>query len=226
MLEQKCTLIEAATELKRGMFIHLHHYVNKYGEIQDVTVHADASYENTHKRSAEMLDNIEKDENFSIKIIRNAWIDGQGNEHNCKAKDRVLKTGIKETITTKDKDFAEAISKVRKSIVDPNKVTDNMEKIGNSTYDNKETGKIYLRNVLIHSKIVIQEGVYPTSCSERVNVIVDAIKDILPIGGYRAYVLDDEMVTMPDGITKLPRFEYIALMGDKVSSSSSSEEKV
>lgn len=224
MLEQKISLIEATASLKGGMFIHLHHYVNKYGEIQDVTVHADANYENTHKRSAEMLDVLEKDENFSIDIIRNTWLDGQGNEHNRKAKDRVLKTGIKETITAGDKDLAEAFSKVRKGILDPNKVTDNMEKIGNSTYDNKETNKIYLRNVLVHSKIVVKEGVYPISCSERVNVIADAIRDMLPIGSYRAYTLDDEQVTMPDG-THLPRFEYIALMGDKVSSSSSEEEQ-
>jgi hypothetical protein len=223
MLEQKCTLIEAANGLKAGMFIYIHGYVNKYGEKQNVTVHADASYERTHQRSAEKLDALEKDEKLSFEIVRNAWVDAQGLEYNRKAKGRTLKESIKEVITIKDKDFAEAVSKVRKGIIDPKKVTDNFEKVANSTYDNAETGKTYLRNVLIHNKFVVKQGEYPVSCSERVNVISDAIREMLPVGGYRTYVLDDETVNMPDG-SKEPRFEYIALMGDQVSSSSSSED--
>ena len=72
---------------------------------------------------------------------------------------------------------------------------------------------------------VDEQGKYPGSCSERVNVIKKAIIDMLPVGGYRTYILDDEIVEMVDGSFQ-PRFEHIALMKDKVSSSSSSEEQV
>ena len=237
MLENKVNLVEAAEGLKGGMFIHLHGYCKNevrkvdgvekvvYSQKSNVTLHADANYKLTHKRSAEMLDIIEKDENLSFPITRNAWIDAAGVEYTRKkGNERTLKEGIKEIVTIHDKDFSEAVAKARKGIIDPRKVTDNMEKISGSTYDNEVTGKTYLRNVLVQSKMSVDEqGKYPESCSERVNVIKKAIVDMLPVGAYRSYTLDDEVVEMVDG-TKYPRFEYISLMGDKVSSSSSSEE--
>jgi len=236
MLEQKVTLMEAADGLKGGMFVHIKGYCKNevrkvdgvekvvYSQKSNVTLHADINYERTHQRSAEILDVIEKDETLSLPIIRNTWVDEAGVEYNRKAKGRTLQEGIKEVITIHDKDFAEAVAKARKSIIDPRKVTDNMEKVAKSTYDNEITGKTYFRNVLVQDKVSVDEqGKYPESCSERVNVIKNAIIDLLPVGGYRTYILDDETVEMVDG-TKCPRFEYIALMGDKVSSSSSSEE--
>jgi len=223
MFEQKCNLIEATEKLKAGMFVHIHGYINSHGEKQNATFHADANYENTHKRSAEMLDKIEQDESLSFEIVRNAWIDAKGIEYKNKAKDRTKKLGIKETITIHDKDFPEAVAKLRKSIIDPRKQTDNFEKVGKSTYDNSNTNKTYFRNVLVASKVVVVKGIYEPVCSARVNAIKDALKDMLPIGEYRQYVLDDEMVKVADG-TEAPRFEYVALMGESVSSSSSSDD--
>lgn len=224
MLEQRCTLITATESLKAGMFIHIHGYVNEHGEKSNVTVHADASYDSVYSRSAKQLDNIEKDESLSFEVSRNAWVDKDGNEYTRKANGRTLKTNIEEVITIKDKDFAEAVAKVRKGIVDPKKVTDNFEKVGNSVYDNNNTQKTYLRNVLVHEKVIVRQGCYPVSCSARVNVIADAIRSKLSVGQYRTYVLDDEYVTLSDG-SKEPRFEYVALMGDQISSSSSSSEE-
>jgi len=208
------------------MFVHIHGYINEHGEIQNATVHADASYDSVYSRSAEKLTAIENDTALSFDIVRNAWIDANGTEYNRKAKDRTLKTGIKETITPADQDFAEAVAKVRKGIVDPKTITNNMEKIGNSVYENEQTNRIYLRNVLIHNKTVVQAGKYDPVCSARINVISKAIRMMLPIGEYRTYILDDEMMDVEaDGkMTKLPRFEYVAIMGESVSSSSSSEE--
>jgi len=236
MLEQKVSLIEAANALKGGMFVHLHGYsTNKtkkedgvekvvFFEKSNVTVHADANYERTHQRSAEQLDEIEKDKQLNFTIVRNAWVDKDGNEYNRKAKGRTLKENIKENITAQDKDLPEAIAKVRKGIIDPRKVTDNMEKIAKSTFENEITGKIYFRNVLVEKKVSVEkQGEYPISCQERVNAIADAIRDMLPVGQYRTYILSDETVAKVDGSVE-PRFEYIDLMHDLVSSSSSSEE--
>ena len=236
MLEQKCTLIEAADGLKGGMFVFIKGYCKNevrkekvvYSEKSNVYVNADVSYERTYSRSAEMLTEIEKDPNLKLEVVRNTWVDKDGNEFDRKAKDRTLKENIKETITPADKDFAEAVAKVRKGIVDPKQVADNMEKVGKSTYDNANTGKTYFRNVLVNQKITVDEqGKYPVQCQKRVNAIADKIREMLPIGKYRNYVLDDEMVDMLDEkgeIYKSPRFEYIAIMKDHVSSSSSSEE--
>jgi hypothetical protein len=237
MLEQKVTLMEAADGLKGGMFVYIKGYCKNevrkvdgvekvvYSQKSDVTLNSDIDYENTHTRSAEMLDAIEKDETLSITITRNCWIDEQNNEYPNKAKGRTLKTGIKEVITIHDKDFLEAVAKVRKGILDPEKKTDNMEKVGNSVYDNAVTGKVYFRNVFVNKKVSIDEqGEYPISCQKRITAVCDAIRDMLPISKYRSYTLDDETVEMVDGSFQ-PRFEYVALCKDKVSSSSSSEEK-
>ena len=236
MLEQRCSLIEAADGLKGGMFVYIKGYCKNeirkidgvekvvYSQKSNVTLNADISYENTHQRSAEQLDIIEKNKALSFNITRNAWVDEQGVEYNRKKQGRKLVEGIKEVITIKDKDFADAVAKVRKSIIDPRKVTDNMEKIAKSTYDNAVTGRTYFRNVFVNNKVSIDEqGKYPISCSKRVNVIADTIRNMLPVGKYRTYILDDEVVEMVDG-THLPRFEYIALMSESISSSSSSEE--
>lgn len=223
MLENKCSIIEASEGLKAGMFVAIHGYINAHGEKQNAIVHADANYQNTHQRSAEMLDQIESDPEFSVSITRNAWIDPQGQEHTRKAKGRTLRTGITETVTRTDADFQAAIDRVRKGIIDPRKITDNFEKIARSLYENDNTGKVYLRNVLVHAKTVTKEGVYEPVCSERSRVIADAIRSKLPVGEYRSYILDDEMIDLPDG-TKAPRFEWVSLMGESVSSSTSSGE--
>ena len=232
MFEQKCNLIEATEKLKGGMFIHIHRYVNEYKEIANITVHADASYDSVYSRSYDKLNAIAKDENLSFEITRNSWLDADGTENTREKKGRTLKKNIKETITPKDADFAEAIAKVRKSIVDPKTVADNMNKVGKSVYENAETNKTYLRNVLIHQKIIVGKGNYPIKCSARLNVIANTIREMLPLGQYRTYILDDEIIDVPDipsdGIDigktkKVPHFEYVALMGESVSSSSSSD---
>ena len=210
--DQKLTLLEAVEALKSGRFIHIRKYENEHGEIANVTVHADASYNSVYSRSADKLTAIEADTALTFDIVRNAYYDATGTEYNRKAKDRTLKTGIKETITPKDNDWAEAIAKVRKSIVDPKTVTDNMEKIGTSVYDNANTNRTYLRNVLIHSKEIIKQGEYPVSCQARINAIADKVRAMLPLGQYRTYILEEG------------RFEYISVQGESVSSSSSSEE--
>lgn len=228
--EKKCSLIEATEGLKAGMFVHIHGYVSEHGEIQHATVHADAQYDSVYKRSAKQLDVIEKDTNLKLEINRNTWVDSKGTEYNRKAKDRTLKTGIKETVTPADPDFVEAIAKVRKSIVDPKTTTDNMVKIGNSIYDNPNTDRTYLRNVLIHSKTIVQQGDYPISCQARVNAITDTIRKMLPIAQYRTYILDANekvIVKVIENGAKIekmfPRFEYVSLMGAGISSSSSEE---
>jgi len=237
MLEQKTSLIEAANGLKGGMFVHIHGYCKNevrkvdgeeqvvFFEKSNVTLHADANYEATHKKSAEMLDAIETNPDLTFNITRNAWIDNDGNEYSRKAKGRTLKENIVETITAKDKDLAEAIAKARKGIIDPRHITDNFEKVAKSTYDNDVTGKTYMRNVLIGEKVSVEkQGKYPTPCQDRVNAIKDAIVDTLPVGKYRQYVLDDETVLDTD-CKEHPRFEYVSLMHEVVSSSSSSDDK-
>lgn len=231
MLEnnERATLIEAANALKSGMFVHIHGYVNKHGEKQNVTVHADANYDSVHARSLTKLNNVVADPDFKLEITWNFWQDAQGNRYERKAKGRTQVLGFKETVALDDPDMQEAIGKLRQSIVNPKEVETGFEQIAKSTYDNSNTGKTYFRNVLVCNKEIVDKGDYPVKCSQRVNVIRDAIEEMLPIGQYRCYVMEtNELVTVTRGegankaTTQVPRFEYVSIFHEKVESSSSS----
>jgi hypothetical protein len=226
MLEKRLTLKEAADAVKGGQFVHIHRYTNKYGEVSNVTVHAGASYENTHKQSLEKLAVIEADIGFQIEIERHFYQDAQGIEYLRNTKDGSRKPMTKkEVVKSDDQDLKEAIGKIRKSLLEPRKIESGFEKVSNSLYEHKN-GQLYLRNVLVASKTIVEAGIYPFSCSDRVNVIADAIREDLPIGKYRTYIIDDKPVEAraKDGATVLlPRFEYVSMAGEVTSSSSSSE---
>jgi len=225
--------VEIMNGLKSGMFVHIRGYVNEHGEKQNVTIHVDASYERTHVRSMEKLAEIEKDETVNLTITRHAWVDEAGTEYTRKAKGRTLKA-FTDIVNAKDPDWAQAIDKVRKGLEDPKAIVDNFEKVATSTYDNANTGRVYLRNVLVHSKTVVPlviDGqtiapLYPVTCSAKVNAIANAVRKMLPVGQYRTYIVDDKPVEIQVNgqMVNVPRYEYISLMGSQISSSSSSEE--
>ena len=226
---ERTTLIEAANALKRGMFVHIHGYVNEHGEKQNVTLHADASYDSVHARSLAKLDSLVANPDFNVEITWNFWQDNQGKRYNREAKGRTRVVGFKETVSASDPDLQEAVEKIRNSILTPKEVKTGFEKIAPSTFDNENTGKTYFRNVLIHHKEIVEKGTYPIKCSLRVNVIKDTIEKLLPIGQYRCYVLEaNEIVTITKEVNgvpttiQMPRFEYISIFHEQVSSSSSS----
>lgn len=224
MLEgiERTTLVEAAEALRGGQFVHIHGYVNEHGEKANITVHADSNYDSVHARSLAALNTIAADPNFRLEITWNFWQDAQGNRYNREAKGRTRVVGFKETVTAADPDMQEAIEKLRQSIINPKEVETGFEQIAKSTYDNANTGKTYFRNVLIHEKEVVSPGDYPIKCSKRVNVIRDAIEKLLPIGQYRCYILEtNELVKLANN-TEVPRFEYVSIFHEQVSSSSSS----
>jgi len=208
--EDKTTLIAAAEALKSGMFVHIHGYTNRYGEQSHVTVHADASYDSVHARSLTKLNELAATPDLTVEIVRNFYLDEAGKQYTRTAKGRSFVAGTKETVACQDPDFQEAIAKLRESITNPKAIANNYDKAAPGTFDNTKTGKTYFRNVLVSSKQIIVAGKYPDTCSARVNLIRDALQKMLPIGKYRTYTLDES------------KFDYISLMHEQVSSSSSS----
>jgi hypothetical protein len=96
--------------------------------------------------------------------------------------------------------FAEALIGVREGIVNPQQRDTGFSKDGQSTYSHDEAGDtVYLRDVLVvTSKLskdedgnFINQGEYAPRVREQneVSAIKDAIKDELPIGNYRAFIL-------------------------------------
>ena len=225
--EVKTSFIEAAAAVKAGRFISVRGYINSNGEKSNFVVHADSNYASVHERSAKMLKEIAADDSLALTFSRNFYTDENGMEHTRKAKGRTMRTKT-ETVGNKDPDFIAAVEKVMQGIVAPKEIEDNNEKLAGSLYENSQTNKVYLRNVLVHSKEIIRAGIYPVTCSSRVNCIADELRKMLPIEQYRSYVLSEETVDIKNDkgevIGKEPKLEYVALAGEKLTSSSSSED--
>jgi hypothetical protein len=230
--EEKTTLTNAANELNNGAFVHIHGYVNAEGEKSNVTFHAGANYERVHANSLVSLESLVSDPNLTIDICWNFWQDADGNRYSKKGKktdERESVIGFKETVSLSDPDCQQAIEELRKSITDPTKRTSdgNYEKIGKSVYENGYTGKVYFRNVLVHSKEVVEKIEYKPTYTTRVNAIKKELTNMLPVSKYRSYVIDtDATVTVKRGEeeVKIPKYEYISIFHERVSSSSSSSE--
>jgi len=168
-----------------GHYITVVGYTNRYGEVSTQQVHADANYSSVHERSIKKLDELEKD-THNIKITRNAWFDAAGVEYTRKAGGRERKE-VKDVITHSDVDRKTAFDKVRDGILNPKKT--GPEYVGSNSAFQLED-ECYLRNVLIASKTILKEGVYPITCQNRVNAIADWIRKQLPIGEYRQFKLN------------------------------------
>jgi hypothetical protein len=179
-------LREIIQSTQGGQFITINGYVNKYGEVTNQQVHADANYESVHERSIKKLDALEADTGLVVDIKRNAWFDSAGVEHTREAKGRVRKE-LQESVKAGDVDLKIAFDKVRQSILAPKK--DAGEYVGsNSAFQIED--ECYLHNVLVENKEVIKPGVYPITCKSKVSALVDWVKDQLPIGQYRTYKLN------------------------------------
>jgi hypothetical protein len=95
--------------------------------------------------------------------------------------------------------FAEALLGVREGIVNPQQRDTGFTKEGQSGYAHEDNDQFYIRDCLVVSSKVsvdehgrtINEGDYKPRTREQneVSAIKDAIKDELPIGNYRAFIL-------------------------------------
>lgn len=223
--EEKTTLIEAANALKGGMFVHIHGYVNESGEKSHVTFHAGANYERVHENSLKKLNEIVGDDAFKIEVCWNFWQDPDGSRHiKNKQESRTFVTNYKETIGVNDPDFQQAVVELRKSLTNPRvQNTNGIHKLATSVIENTNTNKIYFKNVLVHSKEIVEQGFYEPKASKRVTIIKNALQKMLPIGKYRSYIIDvDGVAQLPDG-TQVPKYEYVSIFHETISSSSSSE---
>jgi len=179
-------LREIIQSTQGGQFITINGYVNRYGEVTNQQVHADANYESVHERSIKKLDELEADKNLVANITRHAWFDSAGIEYTRQATGRVRKE-LKEIVKAGETDLLVAFGKVRQSILAPKK--DGGEYVGsNSAFQIED--ECYLHNVLVENKDIIKPGTYPITCQGKIPALVDWVKSQLPIGQYRTYKLN------------------------------------
>lgn len=170
-----------------GQFITINGYTNRYGEVSNQIVHADANYDSVHKRSLAVLDGMEADKQLMVQITRNAWFDPAGTEYTRKANGRVRKE-LKEVVRAGDVDLLTAFDKVRQSITNPKQKGADFVGSNSAFQIEKEC---YLHNVLVEKKDIITQGDYPITCQGKVSALVDWVKKQLPLGKYRTFKLNE-----------------------------------
>lgn len=192
---------DAVSSALSGQFVSISGYQNSHGEVADVTFHVDANYDSVHERSLAELDRIAANPVFAVPVTYHTWVDAKGEEFNRKAGGRTLE---KKTVTVSHGDprLAAAIEKVRQSITAPKKQGTQWDvQLAKSVYEQDD--RVYFSNVLVHSKKVIVEGEYPVSATTLDVALTKALKELLPIGQYRTYVLEDN-------------FDYVSVAGQKI----------
>lgn len=191
------TLVSVIGDAKHGGFMRVHGFQSKsgHGEIQDTTYCKGITYPNAIKKSLEMLDEIEANKDFSITVTRGVWENNKGevsptgrknkNYPNAKTRTEVYGYG-----NGNEPILVEAITKLRKSLTAPERPTKEYDKLGNGVYQDEETGVLYIRDLRLVQKTIIEEGDYPHKAGAEVNAVRDAIKRDMPIGNYRMFRLD------------------------------------
>lgn len=171
-----------------GQYMTINGYANKYGEVSDYLVHADANYESVHTRSLAKLQELYKDKSLKINIIRHVWVDTDGNEHTRKAAGRVL-TKKDEVVSMGDPDLEDAFAMLEKQITNPKEIESRFRG-SNSAFELDAQDVVFMRNVLVEKKEVLTAGNYPVECTGRRVALQDSLRKMLPIGQYRTFKLD------------------------------------
>ena len=190
----KASILAAViNDVKHGGFMKVHALTTKtgHGEISDYTFCKGISYENAVKNSLAILEKLESDPLFNVRVTRGTWQDEQGIESPTgrKNKDYSIPVTVTKTYMANDVALLEAFAKIRISLTAPERQTKEYTKVGNGIYKD-ETETLFFRDLRLVSKLVIQHGEYPFNSSGEVVAISDTIKRVMPCGNYRMFRLD------------------------------------
>jgi hypothetical protein len=188
-------LAQVINSAKSGGFMSVKGFRSKSGngEIQDTIYCKGINYENAQKKSLKMLEEIERNPEYTLTVKRGTWnnAEGETSPTGRKSKDYCNFQVVTETYKRGDSEMEDAIASIRKSLTDPAPVTKEYQEIGNGVYKD-ESGKVYVRDLRLVSKKVIVEGEKKQSASGAKVAIQDAIKSHMPIGNYRMFNLDGD----------------------------------
>ena len=190
----KASILAAViNDTKHGGFMTVHSLQTKtgHGEISDYTFCKGISYENAVKQSLAILNKLEADPTFNVRVVRGTYQNDMGIENPTgrKSKDFPFQVTVSKTYMQGDAALSDAFAKIRKSLTSPAAPTKEYTKVGNGVYED-EIGTMYFRDLRLVSKRIIQHGAYPFSASGEVVAIADAIERVMPKGNYRQFRLD------------------------------------
>ena len=188
-------LAQVINSAKNGGFMSVQGFRSKSGngEVQNALYCKGINYENAVKKSLKMLDEIENDPEFQLTIKRGTWKNEKGEESPTGRKSKAYSCfeTVTESYSKKDQIVQEAIDAIRKSLTNPAPVSKEYESIGNGVYRD-ESGKIYVRDLRLVNKNVVQKGEYKQKATSAKVAIQDGIKKNMPVGKYRMFNLDGD----------------------------------
>ncbi len=186
-------LASVINDTKHGGFMRVHALQTKtgHGEISDYTFCKGINYDNAVKKSLKILEKLENDPTFNVRVIRGTYQNQAGIENPTgrKSKDFPLPVTVSKTYMQGDIALSDAFASIRKSLTAPERPTKEYNKLGNGVYAD-DTGTMFFRDLRLVSKRIIQHGDWPFSASGEVVAIADTIKRVMPIGNYRMFRLD------------------------------------
>lgn len=195
-------IVDLISDAKHGGFMRVHALRPKtgHGEVSDYTFCKGISYPNAVAKSLAMLDALDATIDFAVTVTRGVWTDDNGNINptNRKSKEFHKPKTITETYSRNSPEMKDALLKLRISLVAPAAPTKEYKSLGNGVYED-EGGKLYIRDLRLVSKNVIQHGGYPFEAKGAVTAIQDAIKKSMPVGNYRQFNLDGDYAALTFG---------------------------
>jgi hypothetical protein len=202
----RAALVALVDTAQHGGFIRIHGFKAKYGhgEVQDTTYCKGISYPNAVEKSLAILDGIRKNGNYSITVTRGVWNDAEGNANptNRKSKAYCNAATKTETYEAGHPVLNDAIAKLYKSLVAPEKPTKEYVSLGNGIYED-EGKTLYIRDLRLVKKTIVVHGDYPHKAQGEVNAVADAIKRDMPVGMYRMFRLDSDFDALSIGGTEI-----------------------
>lgn len=189
-IEQKQSVLSTFNANPSGCFIGVQGYENSHGEIANYTLQSGVNYGNIKNISIEKLKEIKEGKVVPfVKVVCNVWKNPDGTITNRKGKDRTFEK-FEGEYAFDSEDFQKACDDIMQGFLNPRE--------SNQTYDKEAKGlysmddeTLYIRECLVVTKTVLENGEYAEKATLPFNALKDAIKRLLPVSNYRTFKLEN-----------------------------------
>ena len=218
-------LIDLLNSQRGGSFFVLHGYISKAsvkgtmdgdGEEADYYCQYGVNYGSLKEADIAAVRQARYDgwlPTVDFRVTRGTYIDGDGNEHDRKAKGRTFHT-VRFTPTAEE--IGTALAEILNSLEAPKPATAHYDKEAKGMYSNQSDGSWHIRECLIVHRVTTREGDWKPKATSRRVAVRNAVKKALKLktARYRQFCFSKEV--KPDGMPEGDRFESITIGGQSI----------